>query len=458
MFKRLYLLFLILNASVLFAQQIKDSNSICFFQDGKTGKPITIVNDTLVYKGDLKNPMPLKHTDYPETLEQYSYHFTINKHTYLVHDGCGVVLEFRNDSIVRIDNSFLHRNQHFASPFVYNNQIHLFGGYGLFTFKNIITKYDFDTKEWNEINIKSEEAPHPKKNADRILIGDDLYVFGGGYYIYNTTPISIFKDKTLWHFNLKTTKWKELGAIKAVPKEFDAVASSFQAHNKLYDIKGELIYEIDVQNNSLKYYKNNSRINPYSLFYDAKTDAIFVLHSNPATNELNLKTIKLSNLLNGKPFKTETFYSDSEYVVFWDSYKIYLGLGVLLVLIPIGFRKIYQKRKLDYIVYDQNKNQVYDKFNVNLNLDVLEENFLIHLIKNNATYIQLNDLNPYFEYENQENFNLIIKKRDAILSGLYFKLQSILHVDQEALVLQQKNKIDKRIKEIRLNPQFFKIK
>lgn len=138
MIHKILLLFVLLTVSVLSSQTIPYTDDICFFQDAKTGKPITIVNDSLVYKGELKNPSVLKHSEYPGNIKDYTYHFNINKQTYLVHVGSGPVLEYRNDSIVRIDNSFLHKNQYDASPFIYKEQICLFGGYGMFTDKNII--------------------------------------------------------------------------------------------------------------------------------------------------------------------------------------------------------------------------------------------------------------------------------------------------------------------------------
>jgi hypothetical protein len=117
---RLFLrLLILLFTTFLTAQTIPKTDNICFFQDAKSGKPITIVNDSLVYKGELKNPSILKHTEFPGKLKRYShYNFNINKHTYLVEIGCGPVLEYRNDSIVRIDNSVLQNNQYGASPFV----------------------------------------------------------------------------------------------------------------------------------------------------------------------------------------------------------------------------------------------------------------------------------------------------------------------------------------------------
>ena len=49
--------------------------------------------------------------------------FIANNKNYLVYNGCGSVLEWRNDSIVRIDKSFLHKNQYGAVTFVYKNKI-----------------------------------------------------------------------------------------------------------------------------------------------------------------------------------------------------------------------------------------------------------------------------------------------------------------------------------------------
>lgn len=70
-------LFALLSVSIMSSQTIPRTDNICFFQDANTGKPITIVNDSLVYKGELKNPTLLKHTDYPETLNRYGYHINI---------------------------------------------------------------------------------------------------------------------------------------------------------------------------------------------------------------------------------------------------------------------------------------------------------------------------------------------------------------------------------------------
>jgi hypothetical protein len=133
------LLFLLLAYLLPFttkAQKLEFNGEFLLFREAKTKQPVLIVNDSLVYKGFDMKRIAFKHTEYPAKLQEYKF-FNIGNKTYLVHEGCGPVLEYRNDSIVRIDNSFLHMNQFNASRFIFNNEIYFFGGYGLFTSKNI---------------------------------------------------------------------------------------------------------------------------------------------------------------------------------------------------------------------------------------------------------------------------------------------------------------------------------
>ena len=120
MTKSLYFLLLIfLLPFASSAQKLEFNGEFLLFREAKTKQPVLIINDSLVYKGKAMKRIAFKHTEYPAKLQEYKF-FNIDTKTYLVHDGCGPVLEYRNDSIVRIDNSFLHQNQYNASHFIYN--------------------------------------------------------------------------------------------------------------------------------------------------------------------------------------------------------------------------------------------------------------------------------------------------------------------------------------------------
>ena len=449
--------FCILFSSFLFSQKIHKTERICFFQEAKTGLPITIVNDSLIYKGKLKIPTRLKHNEYPENLDFYPYHFALNNRTYFAHDGGGIVLEYRNDSIVRIDKSFLHRNQYRSAAFDFNNQLFLFGGYGLFTFKNIITKYNFNSDEWEELTTNSDLIPEARESADRIVINKNLYIFGGLNMNKKTKPSSVIKDNSIWKLNLETLNWKKLGTINSNYRYTNSRERKqiFQANNKLYLFFIDIIFEIDIYKNTLNYYENKSGIDPFMQFYDSKTELVYILNTISSTNEIELKKIKLSKLLNNNtPFKSETFYTSDSYL----DRKSYLAIILLFTIISFFIIKQFKKKNANYIVYNTKTNLLTYRLNIIPNLNAMEEKFLIYLIQNKDEFIQHNALKIFYENGNQENFNAIIKKRDIVLSQLFFKLQLVLGIEKEEFIIKQNNEIDNRIKEIKLNSLFFRIK
>ena len=448
-----FCLFTLLTASFLTAQTIPRTDNICFFQDAKTGQPITIVNDSLVYKGELKNPSILKHTDYPEILNRYGYHFIINKHTYLVNVGCGPVLEYRNDSIVRIDNSFLQKNQFGASPFVYKNQICLFGGYGLFTYKNIITRFDFKTMEWLRLFPKNEEEPKATSDNLNFFNSKGLYIIGNHT---NTSNNSFEKDSKLWHFDFSTLKWKNLGNynennLEIITEQLNKYFP-FQTNEKLYLQDRDVILEIDFYNNNIRYYENknlNTIIPPY---FDSKSNSIFYIQFLGGKNYIKLENIPLSELLK-HPIKTEKLYYSP-----WQEYVFTILWITILLQLIFGIYKwvVFQKGKC--FVFHQNKNKFYYKTKIISNLDPMEEKILAYLFENKKIFIQLNQLNFFFEKDSPDNFTNVIKKRDLVFSSLVVKLNAIINQEEKSLVLMQKNEADKRIKEIKLNPLYFTLK
>lgn len=248
----LLLLFSLLIATTSQGQKLKRHDDLLLFKEAKSKQPIIIINDSLVYKG--KQLIPFKHTEYPDKISEY-LPFEIGTKTYLVNKGCGPVLEFRNDSIVRIDRSFLHKNQYRCIPFVYNNEIYLFGGYGMFTHKNIITKYDFKSGEWNQIQTNGLAKPESRTDAYNYRDNNNLYLFGG--FTSDDSDILISKpvQSQLWKLNLPTMTWSSIGLYNA--DLLTASEKKVQIKNKLYLIDAYII-EIDFTNKIVKkyYFKN----------------------------------------------------------------------------------------------------------------------------------------------------------------------------------------------------------
>ena len=87
-----------------------------------------------------------------ELISDFNHVYQTSEGTYFVHSGGGAVLFYDGTSLERVDDSFYHQNQYGGKSFVYENQIYLFGGQGLFTAKNILTRYDKQLREWISIN------------------------------------------------------------------------------------------------------------------------------------------------------------------------------------------------------------------------------------------------------------------------------------------------------------------
>ena len=62
--------------------------------------------------------------------------------------GGGQIYAFRDSSILRLDESFLQKNQFGACGFEYKDKILLYGGYGFYSYKPYFTEFSERTKEW----------------------------------------------------------------------------------------------------------------------------------------------------------------------------------------------------------------------------------------------------------------------------------------------------------------------
>ena len=78
------------------------------------------------------------------------------RRVYLLYPGGGLLYEFFNGSINRVDSSFAQRNQYAGAFFSYNNQLYLLGGYGFWKTKSILTKFNFNSGDWEYIQTKGD--------------------------------------------------------------------------------------------------------------------------------------------------------------------------------------------------------------------------------------------------------------------------------------------------------------
>jgi hypothetical protein len=442
------------------AQSIYRSDQHLLFKEAKSSQTILILKDSLVYKGNPLRQKTFLHSPYLDNLKSYSP-FQIGTKNYLVHDGCGSVLEWRNDSIVRIDHSFLHHNQINSVRFVYKNEIYFFGGYGLFTFKNLLTKYSFKSKEWDEIETFGT-PPSPRQYSLGLVLQDDFYVFSG--YEKDSDHFLQMKacEPVVYKLHLPTMQWSELGKFNTTINlnSKEGISGSFTANEKLYILpllNYTYVYEIDFKNNTIVTFKGNTK-NVTSPYFDAQTKEVVYLNKNAD----GLKEVMRSPIQEflGKQVDQHTF------ILPWyqnvEASTLIITLLSLLGLYSIG--NYFKKRRRNFtsfsgITYNSSKEAFYCQGKL---LDTFEETelrILDYLIQNSHHYISLNELNHLFENEIQsDNFTTVVKRREVALSGLLAKLQFITSNTEKDILMYRRSPNDKRVKEIKLKEHFIRVK
>jgi hypothetical protein len=451
MHKKLLFLFLSLLPTTSFAQKLEFDGSFILFREAKTKEPILIINDSLLYKGVKPVRIPFRHTDYLDKLQQYIT-LTIKDKTYLVHGGCGPVLEFRNDSIVRINDAYLQRNQFGAVPFVYKNEIYFFGGYGLFTHKNILTKYIFKTRDWIEVQTQGDQNQAPRSGASSYLKGNNLYVFGGGTKDEDNIPHSKPLENKVWRLHLPSMRWDCVGNYnqRVINNRFQSV---FCDARKLYVI-GDSFFEIDFYANKTYEYDLNYFPRVLSSYIDGKT--IIGLHGVGTKTFYNSGDI---SEFKGKLKSTTVFISPLV------NYNYYMATSaasfLVLILLLYLFRKQIKAifKPFKGIVYNQKEQVFVFKNKPIISFDEHDKKVLLYLLEHLDQYVSLNELNKLFENNSVvETFSATVKRREQAVSVLLAKVSKITGIEEKELVIERKNTEDKRIKDIMLLPNLLKMK
>jgi hypothetical protein len=442
------------------AQSISRSDEHLLFKEVKSSQAVLILNDSILFKGNPLHQKSFLHGNYLESIIHY-LPFNLKDKTYLVYHGCGVVLEWRNDSIVRIDKSFLHKNQYGAVPFAYNNKLFFWGGYGLFTYKNILTQFNFKTKEWDEVETFGT-PPSPRKQAYGIIINNNLYVFSG--YEKDEENFIQIKDcePVVYKLHLPTMQWTKLG--KFTPKSDlnskENITSNFVANNKLYILpllNYDTTYEIDFIHNTLTTYRGNLK-NVYQPYFDAITNEVVFINKNTDGFKDFVRT-PLNEFL-GKQVSQQAF------ILPWyqsvnPSTIIVVILGILLVFIFIFY---INKRKSHFapfngITFHASSAMFYYRGKPLDTLDNAELRILDYLVQNKHRFMSLNELNHLYENEIQkDNFTTVVKRREVALANLMAKLIFITNSNENDILMYRRSPNDKRMKEIKLKDHFIRVK
>lgn len=451
----LFYFVLLICAQMASQTNFKIEDDFLLFEDAITKEPVLMYNDSALATGFNFTKSNIR-TSFPKNLERIefnSYQFNIKDTTYLVDAGCGPVVNYQNTKFTRIDKSFQHKNQYYGIPFLKNNEIYIWGGYGLFSYKNILTKYNFRTKEWGGVTQNFEdEIPQPQSLKTYTKTKDKIYLFGGSTYNYNAVISSKYLEEIVWELNIKTNTWKKTrkhNIGKFINIEKNEKTFTFQRKNKTIILVGGDLLEIDIDKDRIQLFHQRNYKNIVAVVYHQKTDQISYVYKKSNKN-------LIGGTENFKSFKGDLVNEGSFYIPI----KVKNELWGLLLLSVIFITWVLYKNKIKKNKSTLSKNKIVynkstDEFSFNektlKSLSESKKGILKILLQNPEKFLALNELNMAItENPKNESYGAIKKRRELLLKELKQEFSLLLAIDRDTVFETQKNSIDRRIKEIRL--------
>lgn len=362
---------------------------------------------------------------------------------YLMHNSGGITYKFDGTNFSRIDDSFEFNTQYQSFPFLYKGGIYNFGGYGLFSFKNIITYFNEAKKETELFQVKTplSENPIGRKKMFAQLVGNKLYIGSG--FGYNTEIENGNRQSQIindyWVFDFTNKEWKKLGEGNPYMKD-DTYHLIYDFNGKTLVITNENIFTVDIKNNKVEFYdnansdliKSNKKIGARFLIIYNKSKNGFYMVLNKTNFKNKFVFISTKDFI-GFPTRAESLYSvsdNSNYYYLFGALLIGIMGIVLITKKKNNFQKISLKRKEIDLILNEEENQI-----------------LSLIVGSHPNFIPFPELMDVFEshlsYESRK------KKLRHSLNQIEDKINGTLK-SKNKIFEERKNKEDLRIKEIKI--------
>ena len=444
--KKLLFLFSSLFCLVLFSQEnlpsgqllvVKDS--ISFYSFNKTGVyEFTFRNDGLdkVFY-EYTKPLPSEIKNFP-----MSSHETVISNdgiVYFLYPGGGLLFEYRNNTITRIDESFPHRNQFSGHFFIYKNAPYLLGGYGYWKSNSLLTKFNFQTKEWDYIETRGQ-VPELGINAGSFVIENDvLYVFD----FYQKRRDEDIKNNNTYEFNLSSLKWEKKGSLNRLfydnmNRKVLAITIPFGSEKVLQkNIDSKNLIVVEPSKNTVKTYVNENLV-------QVTRNAIIVgdkIVYTRLTADRGSETLIVKDLNDGLILKSEAYLTND-----YDLFMSYFLVVMLFCFLLVGFTFLKFKRNTVYFVVNEN---TLIGLNKSMNISK-EERFVIELLSNsiNNQVDNVFFLNYFKKPELSEDAN--IKRKNKVINDLNFKFEETFKLE---FIMKTAKQSDSRQVVYKLNPK-----
>ena len=453
---RLKLFFLIISSGVLLSQHklpINDTVQNFLFAQSETKTPIIITENGVFEYDVFWKYLPFKNNSFKKELEKidelnHKNFFTIisSNKLYLVSNGAGPVFLKDGNTFKRIDNSSLHKNQFGGARFIFNNKIHIYGGYGFWSFKNFISFFDENIKQWDLVYNDSKFIPPGRWKPIYNLINDKLFVLGGR----TGSPGSQGQDEPfsdIFYFDFSSKEFFNIGKLNPILKPNYSLFSLPKIDNNVFLLNNNLI-KIDFESLmfTIYYKKMFSPLvdNKYPTFI--KNQTLYYISNLNGIKHINSFDLNQVNT----NFESKNFsLLDNESEI---SFLQYVLFGFFIILFFWTVLKIFSFK--DYIrgliLYDE-KTIYFNNERVSVSKE--EQQLISFLSTNNfISALKLNLIISKQEFT-KSHFTAL---RNKLVIGLNKKLYTL--TANESCIIETKHPKDNRIKVYKADSSIIKKK
>ena len=348
---------------------------------------------------------------------------------FFVDKGCGVVYVLKNDTIKRHDQSKHHENQFYGTFFLYKGEPHIFGGYGLFQFKNIITRYDIREREWFCYNVRGGYFPKPRQSAYGKIEGDRLYISGG----LGRDAKSVRQYNDVWCFDFSTFSWHKMGVFEAYREEDEVLIPNYPLIcGSPFILRQDFFSEPQFSKNKQHVYELKQHGKIHAIISE---DELCLLHKVDAKATFSTTGI----LKRSELFSNELYVGPAIRLTdmgsTW-SWKVWLAFIGLIFAVLINYFVFFRPKRTT----DEIKAQLSENEKMLLNLFLVE----------GEDGIEISAVNDIVSHD-APSADTLKKRRENLLKELRQKLAGSFRLTPEEVFIEEKHPTDKRIKILRLH-------
>ena len=357
------------------------------------------------------------------------------RRAYLLYPGGGILYEFFNGSVNRIDSSYAQRNQYSGAFFNYNNQLYLLGGYGFWKTKSILTKFNFNSGDWEYVKT-SGNLPEGINNPVFVLKNNILHLFNFSERPQNQLDV---KNPNLYSLNMETLNWRKGGLINPHFLELknNSADRFFYINGKTIINKSQspMIFEIDLDNNKIKKYADNLLLYKSAGKSIVKKGIIISSVRNTSNNTSSITYYDLSDL-------EKSVISEEYFIRGSISFVNYItGGGIALIIILIFLWLSNDNVSKSYFV---SSNSLFNSLN-QINLDPDEAKVILLFTKKEV--VPNKEILVLFE-EKGKTKDFATKRKNKTIESLNKKFKRVFG---KKIIVKEKDKLDSRLTNYALN-------